>query len=105
MICDTPIFTQAEILQKIEMLSEPGGTVFFYMARGLGHGGPLGRGATVVELNPHYPGKKQKKYILYSSDVIDMQPFEKGQYLFDSDKPSDIAGWIKEAHHKRSYSK
>jgi hypothetical protein len=100
---DTPLFTQAEIQQKIEALSEPGSTVFFYMARGSAHGGPLGMGAAVVELNPNYPGKKQRKYVIYTADVIDMQPVGKGQKLFDSDKPKDIAKWIKDAHHKRMY--
>lgn len=100
---DTPIFTEAEIQQKIEALSEPGSTIFFYMARGGTHGGPLGMGATVVELNPNYPGKKQKKYIVYTTDVIDMQPAGKGQKLWDSDKPKDIAHWVKDGHHKRMY--
>jgi hypothetical protein len=100
---DTPIFTQAEIQQKIEALSEPGSTVFFYMARGSVSGGPLGMGAAVVELNPNYPGKKQKKYNVYPTDVVDMQPVGKGEKLFDSDKPKDIAKWVKEAHHKRMY--
>ena len=58
---DTTIFTQAEIQQKIEALSEPGSTVFFYMARGSAHGGPLGMGAAVIEHNPNYPGKKQRR--------------------------------------------
>lgn len=60
-------------------------------------------GAAVIELNPNYPGKKQKKYIVYPADVIDMQPVGKGQKLFDSDKPKNIARWIKDAHHKRMY--
>jgi hypothetical protein len=100
---DTPIFTEADIQQKIEALSEPGSTVFFYMARGSAIGGPLGMGASVVEFNPNYPGKKQKKYNVYPADVIDMQPVGTGQKLFDSDKPKDIAHWIKDAHHKRMY--
>jgi hypothetical protein len=100
---DTPIFTQAEIQQKIEALKEPGNTVFFYTARGGKHGGPLGMGAAVIELNPNYPGKKQKKYIVYTADVIDMQPVGKGDKIFDSDKPKDIARWIKGTHHKRMY--
>ncbi len=62
-IWDTPISTQAEIREKVEGLSQPGSTVFFHMARGPNWGGPLGRGAAVIELNPDYPGKKQKKYI------------------------------------------
>jgi len=100
---DTTIFTQVEIQQKIEGLSEPGSTVFFYAAAGNKHGGPLGMGAAVVELNPNYPGKKQKKYIVYSADVIDMQPVDKGEKIFDSDKPKDIAHWVKDGHHKRMY--
>lgn len=100
---DTPIFTDAEIQQRIESLREPSSTVFFYMARGGTHGGPLGMGATVVELNPSYPAKKQKKYIVYTTDVIDMQPIGKGQKLWDSDKPKDIARWVKDGHHKRMY--
>ena len=100
---DTPIFTQAEIQQKIEALKEPGDTVFFYAARGGKHGGPLGMGAYVIELNPNYPGKKQKKYVVYATDVIDMQPVGKGDKTFDSNKPKDIASWIKQGHHKRMY--
>jgi len=100
---ETTIFTEAEIQQKIEALSEPGSTVFFYMARGTACGGPLGMGSAVIEFNPNYPGKKQKKYNVYPTDVIDMQPAGKGQKLFDSDKPKDIARWVKEAHHKRLY--
>jgi hypothetical protein len=100
---NTPIFTEAEIQQKIEALREPGSTVFFYMARGSAVGGPLGMGSSIIELNPNYPGKKQKKYIVYPTDVIDMQPAGKGQKLFDSDKPKDIARWVKQGHNKREY--
>ncbi len=100
---DTPIFTEAEIRQKIEGLSQPGSTVFFYLARGPGHGGPLGMGCAIVELNPNYTEKKQKKYILYTTDVVDMQPVGKGQELLKSDKSKDMSRWIKEAHHKRMY--
>jgi len=56
-----------------------------------------------VELNPNYPGKKQKRYNVYIADVVEMQPVGKGQKLWDSDKPKEIARWIKEAHHKRIY--
>ncbi len=100
---DTPIFTKDEIQQKIEALKEPDSMVFFYAARGGKHGGPLGMGAAVIELNPNYPGKKQKKYIVYSADVIDMQPVDKGEKIFDSDKPKDIAHWVKDGHRKRMY--
>src|SRR4030042_6688882 len=100
---DTPIFTQMEIQQKIEALKEPGDIVFFYMGRGSSHGGPLGMGAAVIELNPSYPGKKQKKYIAYRTDVIDMQPVGKGRKVFDSNKLKDITRWVKDSHHKRIY--
>jgi hypothetical protein len=100
---DTPIFTEAEIQQKIEALREPGSTVFFYMARGSAIGGPLGMGSAVIELNPNYPGKKQRKYIVYPTNVIDMQPAGKGEKLFDSDKSKDVARWVKQGHHKREY--
>jgi hypothetical protein len=100
---DTPIFTEAEIQQKIEALKEPGNTVFFYMAMGGKSGGPLGMGTAVIELNPNYPGKKQKKYIIYTADVTDMQPVGKGDKIFDSDKPKNIARWVKGGHEKRRY--
>lgn len=101
--CDVPLFTETEIMQKIEALTEPGSTVFFYQARGPAVGGPLGRGAAIVELNPNYPGKKGKKFILYTANVLGMEPVASKQKLFDSDKPKEIAKWIKEAHHKRMY--
>lgn len=99
----TPIFTEAEIQQKIEALKEPGSTVFFYLKAGIKHGGPLGMGAAVIELNPNYPDKKQKKYIMYTEDVIDMKPVGKNEKIFESDKPKDIANWVKSSHDKRMY--
>lgn len=100
---DVTLFTEVEIRQKIEALSEPGSTVFFYQAAGPAHGGPLGEGAAVIELNPNYPGKKGKKYIIYTANVINMQPIGKGQKLYDSDKPKEIAKWVAQGHHKRTY--
>ena len=100
---NTPIFTQEEIMHKIEALKEPGDTVFFYMGRGSSHGGPLGMGAAVIELNPSYPAKKEKKYNVYRTDVINMQPVDKGRKVFDSEKPKEIARWVKDGHHKRIY--
>ena len=101
---NTPIFTQAEIQQKVEALKEPGSKVFFYTCRGGNHGGPLGMGAAVIELNPNYPGNKQKKYNMYVVDVIDMEPAPKGTKAYDSDKPKDIARWVKNIHDKRAYA-
>jgi hypothetical protein len=100
---DTTIFTEPEILQKIEALKEPGSTVFFYMANGTARGGPLGMGAAVIELNPDHPGKNQKKYNVYTTDVVDLQPVDKGKKAWDKDKAKDIASWVKSAHHKRVY--
>lgn len=101
---NVPIYTEKEIREKIESLKVPGDMIFFYMARGQGHGGPLGMGAAVIELNPNYPGKGEKKYIIYSADVVDMKPLGRGKMLFDSDKPKDIARWVANGHHKRVYS-
>jgi len=100
---DTPIFTEDEIRQKIEALVEPGSSVFFYVDHGSAYGGPLGKGATVIELNPNYPGKKQKKYNVYVADVIDMQPADKGNKLFDVNEPKRVASWVKRNHNKRLY--
>jgi hypothetical protein len=101
---DIPFLTEPEIKAKIEALSQPASSVFFYMARGGTHGGPLGMGAAVIELNPSYADKKGKKYNIYTADVVDMQPVDKGLKLFDSNKPTEIAKWVKDSLHKRTYS-
>ena len=59
-------------------------------------------GAAVIELNPDYP-KNGKKYNVYSTNVVDMEPVNKGQKFFDSNKPKDIARWVKGVHHRRLY--
>jgi hypothetical protein len=101
---NTTIFSEAEVIAKISGLTQPGSSVFFYQARGANNGGPLGKGANVIELNPQYPGKGQKKYNIYTVDVVDMQPVDKGQRLWNSDKPKEIAKWVVQGHHKRLYS-
>ncbi len=100
---DVPLFTEAEIQQKIETLKEPGSSVFFYQARGAAVGGPLGRGAAVIELNPNYPGGKGKKYLVSAAYVIGMEPTARRQKIFDSNKPLEIAKWVMQGHHKREY--
>jgi len=100
---DTHIYTEDEIRQRIEALAEPGSSVFFYADHGSAHGGPLGRGAAVIELNPNYPGKKQKKYNVYVADVVDMQPTDKGNKLFDLNESKRLASWVKRNHNKRLY--
>jgi hypothetical protein len=100
---ETTIYTEEQILQKIQSLSQPGSSVFFFMARGPASGGPLGRGASIIQLTPVENGKKAKKYTIFTADVVDMKPVDKINKLYESNKEKDIAKWIKEAHHKRMY--
>lgn len=101
---NVPLLSEAEILSRIENLGEPGSSVFFYQARGPANGGPLGRGAALVELNPAFPNKRQKKYILYTANVDGMEPVASGkEKLMQSNKSKELAKWIKEAHHERRY--
>lgn len=104
-MADTVILTQQEIQKKIEELKEPGSTAFFYLGAGPSGGGPLGRGAAVIELNPSFPGKKQKKYNIYCAAVEGTEPKGKGQVLWTSDKPKDISKWVKERHYVPSTAK
>jgi len=101
-IAQTPIFTEAEMLQKIEALTEPGSTVSFFTTRGPNLGGPLGRGAFIVELNPDYP-KHGKKYNGYPVNAFGLELAEKGHKLWDSNKPKDIAKWLGDTHRKRAF--
>jgi len=101
---DTRLYTVEEMQKSIEAMTQPGSTVFFYQGRGAQSGGPLSKGCCVIELNPAYPGKRQKKYNIYTANVVDMQPVAERQKLWDSDKAKDIAKWIIEGHHKRLYS-
>jgi len=102
--CDVPLLSESEIQSEIESLVEPGSTVFFYQARGPKYGGPLGSGASLVELNPEFQNKKKKKYIVYAVDVDGMEPVESSkEKLFQFNKSKELAQWIKDAHHKRKY--
>jgi hypothetical protein len=100
---EVTLFSIEEIQKKIEGLTEPGATTWFYMARGAGSGGPLGRGTVTIELTPEVPGKKYKKYTIYANDCVDMKPVGKGNKLFDSDKAKEVAKWTKEGHCKRTF--
>lgn len=97
---DYTILNEAEILQEIESLKEPGSTVLFYLSEGSASGGPLRRGAGIVELNPDYPGAKQKKYNIYRATVKGTEPVDKGQKAHEADKAKDAAKWIKSRHFK-----
>ena len=98
---ETTIFSEAEILQKIEALENPGSNVMFFMARGSANGGPLGKGCAIIELVTLNSNKKE--YDIYTADVVGTQPVGKGDKLFHSNKAKKIAEWIKDAHHKRMY--
>ncbi len=96
---DVTIYSKDEIQRKIEGLIEAGSSIFFYLAGSPSEGGPLGRGAAVIELNPDYPGKKQRKYIVYTANVDGMELNGNKIKTFQSDKPKEIASWIKERHY------
>jgi hypothetical protein len=98
---EVQILTRKEIEEKISALSVPGSTVFFYLSGSPASGGPLGQGAAVIELNPEYPGKNQKRYTLYVDHVDGLQPVGKRQKIFGADAAKDLATWVKDRHHKR----
>jgi len=51
-----------------------------------------GGGAAVLELNPLYPQKKQKKFILRTGRDADVAKTAKP--FWSSDKAKDLAGWV-----------
>ncbi len=87
------ILSKKEIEARIEQLT-PGAVAVFFVGRSPRKGGPLGAGASVVELNPDFP-KKGKKYIISSADVVNDQVVNKTAW-FSGNKASDIAGNIVE---------
>ena len=93
------IYSKQEIQQKLEGITEPGSSVFFYLGGSPANGGPLGRGAAVIELNPNYPGKKQQKFMIYVADVDGTEINSNRNLMFQSDKSSDVASWIQERHY------
>jgi len=92
------IYTEKEIQQKIEALNEKENKAHFFLASSPASGGPLGRGAALVELNPNYPAKGQKKYILTAVSVKETEPAAKGMKMFDTNDSKSLARWIKERH-------
>jgi hypothetical protein len=90
-----------EILQQIEGLKEPGASAFFYMSAGPAAGGPLGRGCSIVQVNPQNGEKKMKKYTIYGASCVDMKPVKDQLKIFDSDKSKDVAKWLVEAQKPR----
>ncbi len=52
-----------------------------------------------MELNPNQEAK-QKKYIVYVTNIDGMEPVGKRQEMFRSDKIKEVVSWIKEKHYK-----
>lgn len=94
------IYTGKEIQKQIEALNEKENKIHFYLSASPASGGPLARGAALVELNPEYPKKGQKKYILTAVGVNGMEPASKGMRMFESNDPKHVARWVKERHFK-----
>jgi len=94
------IYKEKEILSQIEALTKPGSNFLFYLAGSPASGGPLGRGAAIVELNPNYPKHGEKKYVLYITNIEGTEPVGKRQKFLDSDKAKQLVNWIKERHFK-----
>jgi hypothetical protein len=104
LVVEVPLFDLPQIQRQIEALKEPGNSVYFFQARGPAWGGPLGRGAAIIEFNVDYVNnKKSNKYVVYASNVIDMEPAGQKHKIMDSNEPKEIAKWVKDAHHKRVY--
>ena len=99
-VTEVQILTRKEIEERISQLSELGSAVFFYLSGSPASGGPLGQGAAVIELNPDYPGKGQKKYTLYVDHVDGLEPVGRRQRIIASDKARDLATWVKDRHNK-----
>ena len=53
-----------------------------------------GGGLAVIELNPQYPKKGQKKYILSLEELVNGKPTGKRRRFVDSTKPKELAGWL-----------
>ncbi len=94
------IYTEKEIQQQVEALNEKESKIHFYLAASPASGGPLGRGAALVELNPEYPAKGRKKYIVTAVSIDGIEPTGKGIRMFDTNDPKYVARWIKERHFK-----
>jgi hypothetical protein len=49
----------------------------------------------VIQMNPDYP-QKGRKYRLGSESIIDGKPSGKINFIWDTDKPADLAKWVLE---------
>jgi hypothetical protein len=80
-----PTFTRDQIIKMIEQLSN--GQRLVYKLHET-----FGGGLSALELNPLYPGKKQKKYILRLGKDIELA--KTATPFWSSDKIKDVAGWV-----------
>ncbi len=79
------LVSKKEIIQKMEEI-KGGQTLGFRLSP------TFGSGVALIELNPQYPEKGQKKYRLrWGKDERDARAKEP---LMSSDKAKNLAGWV-----------
>jgi len=84
----SPTESQIDIIaNQIEQLG-PGQSLSYKLPEAFG--GDL----AIIELNPLYPGKRQRKYIMRRDEIVDGKPAGKKSLLFSLDNPRYIAGWV-----------
>ena len=79
------------IMNQIEQLG-PGESLTYQV--GETYGGDL----AIVDLNPQYPDKGQKKYRMSTEPLVDGKPSGKRTSLLYSDNSKKIASWFIERH-------
>lgn len=77
--------SKKEIIQKIEQMSD-GAQLIFTLNE------TFGGGVAIIELNPSYPEKGQKKYLLRWGKSIEDTKAQAP--LINSDKAKNVAGWV-----------
>ena len=75
------------LIKKIEELT-PGQAVSYTLPE------TYGSGLAVITLNPDYPGKGRKKYIMLREGLVNGKPSGQRKTLFESDKSKELASWI-----------
>lgn len=83
------LLNKQDMQKRVENMVNEKPEVFF-MGRSPSKGGPNGAGATIVELDPEYPQKGHKKYVLSFTDIEDDKPTGKKTLWFRTDKVKDI---------------
>jgi hypothetical protein len=78
-------FNKKEINEMVESLKD-GEKLVFQLHE------TFGGGFSMIELNPNYPGKKQKKYTIRLGK--DMETAQKTRPFWSSDKLKDVSSWI-----------